>query len=329
MDTTEIGGSQPDLRAASSVNLSSAHLGVTRSNGVTRAETAPRGAGPVRGQSALLDLAGDTWDGLVQLDPALLHVAFPELPNVVEGELEEPEELAQLRRLFARAREYGELADAARETGAPGPARDPRLAALAPYARGAGRVALHAANAQTILAALRFAREAQLDAVLFGALEGWKVADELAAAGLPVVVGPVLALPRSRYDPCEAPYANAAVLLRAGVEVAIQSADDENPRNLPFHAAMAAAHGLPPLEALRAITLTPARILGVEDELGSLEPGKIADLVVTEGDLLETTSPVRRVFIDGRPVDMQDRQRRLYRESVERLERLRAAAGPR
>jgi imidazolonepropionase-like amidohydrolase len=168
---------------------------------------------------------------------------------------------------------------------------------------------------------LRFIEELELDAVLFGVTEGWKVAEEIARAEVPVVVGPVLELPSDEYDPYDSAFANPAVLLRAGVDIAIQTADEENPRNVAFHAAMAAAYGLPEDEAVRAITLGAAEVLGIDDDLGSLEPGKIADLVVTEGHLLEVSAPVRFVFIDGELVDTENRQTRFYRKYQDRLRR--------
>ena len=160
--------------------------------------------------------------------------------------------------------------------------------------------------------------------MLYGATEGWKVVDALARERIPVVVGPVLGIPRSRFDPYDAIYANAAVLFRAGVPIAIQSADNMNPRNLADHAAMAAAFGLPREEALRAITLYPARMLGVDDQLGGLASGMIADVIVTDGDLLEITTDVEYVFIDGRQRDLENRQTRLYERYAKRLQRMMA-----
>jgi imidazolonepropionase-like amidohydrolase len=131
-------------------------------------------------------------------------------------------------------------------------------------------------------------------------------------------------VPESPYDPYDAPYANAAVLHRAGVPIAIMSNDDQNPRNLALHAAVAAAFGLPREEALRAITYYPARIIGIEREVGSLAVGKLADVVVSEGDPLEFTNPVSYVFIDGRQRSLENRQTRFYEQYRERLQRLRA-----
>ncbi|MBL8861041.1 MAG: amidohydrolase family protein [Planctomycetes bacterium] len=323
-DQGEPPGNQPDLRVAASVHSESAHVGVTRTNGITRVQSAPQRGGPMRGQSAILRLAGDTWVDMLHVDRDMLHVAFPRRPNVPGKDYKDDgrkQEVEGLARMLADAKEYGRVAEAAARGECPPPPFDPRLDALVPYARGEKPVALHADNAQTILDALRFAREQGLKSVLYGVTEGWKVVDALAREQVPVVVGPVLALPAERLDPYDAAYANAAVLARAGVPFAIMSDDDENARNQAFHAAMACAFGLPREEALRAITYYPARILGVDHEVGSLAVGKAADLVLTDGDLLEITTRVEALWIDGRPVGLENRQTQLHERYLPRCRR--------
>lgn len=320
-DLSEIGGNQPDIRVSSSLNAESAHIGVTRFNGVTRAQSAPQGGGPMMGQSALIRLAGETWEELLHVDRDMLHVSFPRTPNTAD-EKDERDAVTEMRKLLGEARAYGELLADAEEHGTPRPAHDSRLEALQPYIRGEKPVAMHCSNAQTILRAVQFAEEEGLKPLLMGGREAWKVADILAAKDVPVVVGPVLALPTSRFDPYDSAYANAAVLSRAGVRFAIMPGDNENPRNLAFHGAMASAFGLPREEALRAITLYPAQLLGVGNQLGSLEVGKVADVVVTDGDLLEISSRVEQVFIDGVRASMRNRQNELYGRYRDRLHRL-------
>jgi imidazolonepropionase-like amidohydrolase len=358
MDVNEIGGDQPDLRAAASINADSAHVGVTRRNGITRCEVAPQGGGPMRGRSTLVRLLGDTWEEMRVEDPALLHLRFPggaqgrrrgidehahdhahgrgckcdDLSHLTAGippalsfeqeEEEEREAVKQLKAKLAAAREYGRRRDLA-AAGGEARAFDARLDALVPYARGERRIALHADDAQTILDALKFAVDEKLDAVIYGGREAWKVAEALAAHGMPVVIGPVWALPSTRFDPYDAAFANAALLHRAGVRFAIRTADPTNERNLALHAATAAAHGLPVEEAVRAVTLYPAQILGQEQRFGSLAVGRAADLVVTSGHLLDPLAPVERLFIDGVEVDLAaDRQSQLYARYKARLERM-------
>jgi len=358
-DSSEIGGDQPDLRVTASVHAESAHIGVTRHNGVTRTQTAPQGGGPLRGQSSVMKLAGMTWEEMLHVDRDMLHVSFPTTSNESSSDDEhadhahehehddicghshgvddyltggpvppafpegpkgrkEHDETKRLREVFAEAREYGRLRDAGADV-----AYDPRLDALVPFVRGEKKVGLHTNNAQSILFAVKFATEEQLDAVVYGAREAWKVVDRLAEAQVPIVVGPVHALPYSSFDPYDATFANAAVLARAGVPFAIMSADSENERNLAFHAATAAAFGLPTEEAVRAVTYYAAQVIGVEDELGSLAPGKRADVVVTDGHLLEIADPVTHLWIDGEPIDLRaDKHSQLYLKYRARLHRL-------
>ena len=327
-DDSERGGNQPDMRTAASIHGDSAHIPVTRTNGITRAQVAPRSAGPLMGQSAVIELSGANWEEFVRVDRDMLHVRFPFSPNETKDKERKPSEAVKaLRRLFAEAREYGRLLDLSAADPSARPEYEPRLEAMVPFARGQRPVALHADNAQTILEALRFARDEKLEAVLYGAAEGWKVADVIAKEGRPVVVGPVLALPGQRDDPYDSAYSNAAVLSRAGASIAIMPADDENPRNLAFHAAMAACFGLPREEALRAITLYPACILKQDAEVGSLAPGMVADLIITDGDVLELATRVEQVFIAGRQQDLGNRQSELYERYRQRVLDWKASKG--
>lgn len=321
-DTSELGGSQPDLAVTMSIHPASAHIPVTRTSGITRNQTTPNGRGPIRGQSSVIDLDGDTWEELLTVDRDMLHVNFPRQRNGEDAPKETPKAIKELSDRFAEAREWQQLTDAAAEAGVPGPAFNSHLAALAPYANGQKPIGLHASGAQTILSAMKWAEDEDLDVILYGCQEGWKVADRIAEEGFRVVVGSVLSLPRSKFEPYDSRYANAAVLHRAGVPLAIEALDSENPRNLPFAAGFAAAFGLPHDEAVKAVTLNAARILGLEGELGSLTPGKRADVVVTGGDLLDGKTPVEAIWIDGAPVDVGNRQTRLYERYRERLHRV-------
>ncbi|MEX1025284.1 MAG: amidohydrolase family protein [Planctomycetota bacterium] len=322
IDVGEIGGNQPDLRVTAALHPDSAHIPVTRTDGVTRAQSAPSGRGPMLGQSAVIRLTGDTWEEMVVVDRDALHVRFPTLSNRAEDPAESGD-IKVLKKLLEEARQYRRRVDESLASGLRAPAFDPRLDALAPYALGERPVALHADNAQTILLALKFQEEEQLDAVLYGGREAWKVADRLAEVDMPVVLGPIQSSPTSTLDPYDSSFAAPAVLHRAGVRFCIQANDEENTRHLPFNAGIAVAFGLPEEEALRAVTYYPAEILGLEDDLGSLRVGKIADLVATEGHLLEPGGRVTHVWIDGRPQDVGNRQTELWRRYEERFGRMR------
>src|SRR4029453_6963914 len=206
--------------------------------------------------------------------------------------------LERLRNVLEDAKAYGAGLAAAGEGKLPRPRPDLVLEALAPAARGEMPVVVRADAEDEIRGAVKFAEERGLRLVLAGGLEAWRCADVLRDQKVPVLLK-VLRLPARAADPYDAAYANAAALHRAGVAFAIVTDDPDNERNLPYEAAMARAYGLPAEAALRAITLSPAEILGVADRLGSLRAGKSATLIVTTGDVMDHRTQVEQVFIDG------------------------------
>jgi imidazolonepropionase-like amidohydrolase len=215
---------------------------------------------------------------------------------------------AQLQQAMREARAYA---------AAPSPEPpDLRWEAMRPVFDRTLPLFVHADDAPAIEEALAFAREERLRITIVGGLEAWRLAAQLKQDDVPVIIGGTQVLPLRRHDPVEAVFENPAKLHAAGVRFAIASPGDSfstsNERNLPYQAASAATHGLPQDEALRAITLYPAQILGVDDRLGSLEVGKDATLFVADGDPLEVTTQVLRAFIGGREVDLDNRHKRLY-----------------
>jgi imidazolonepropionase-like amidohydrolase len=315
-DHAEIGDFQPDLRALTAVNPDSELIPVTRSNGVLSVVTRPTG-GVIAGQSALINLAGWTPKEMAVADPLALHIELPGgVPGIGRGSPFGQASRTVLRRQReAKLKRLRELFGMAVRN----PAGDPRLEALAPYARGEKPVIIQASRREEILEALQLADDLKIKLILSGGLDAWKVVEEIKKRNVAVILGPVMALPYERTDPFDGPYACAAKLHAAGVRFCIRSLGDSNTRNLPYQAAMAVAYGLPPEEALRAVTLYPAQILGVADELGLLRAGKRANLVVASGDLLQATTQIIGSFIDGVPYAAEDKQTRLYERYRERI----------
>ncbi|MGH7752116.1 MAG: amidohydrolase family protein, partial [Gemmatimonadales bacterium] len=190
---------------------------------------------------------------------------------------------------------------------------EPNLAleAMVPVGRGQMPVIFDVQSVEQIRGVLALADSFALKVVLRGAREAWRLADTLAARKIPVIVGPLTQAPGGD-DPYDMIYANAGVLARAGVVVAFQTSDAANSRNLPYNAALASAYGLDAQEALKAVTINPAQIWGVGDRYGSVEAGKVANLIVTTGDPLDVRSVVKYLFIRGRLVAFDDRHTRLY-----------------
>ncbi|HZY89289.1 MAG TPA: amidohydrolase family protein, partial [Gemmataceae bacterium] len=334
-DYAEGGDFQPDLRASTGVNPDSELIPVTRANGVTTVVTRPAGA-IVAGQSALINLAGWVPRQMAVVDPLALHVEFPStsmrfgggnadaprLARAINRRARE-EKVRRLKELFQQAVVY----DKARKQSPERPA-NPRLEALVPYARGERPVVIQANGKQDILEALKLADELKLKVVLSGGTEAWKVAAELKKRNVPVIIGPIMALPQETYDPYDGPYACAAKLHEAGVPFCIRSTGTTNTRNLPYEAAMAVSYGLPPEEGLKAVTLYPAQILGVDRDLGSISKGKRANLVLTNGDILQASTQVAALFIDGRPLEPTSKHTRLYERYRDRLREVREGRAP-
>jgi imidazolonepropionase-like amidohydrolase len=337
-DFRDGGDFQPDLRASVGINPDSELIPVTRANGVTTVVTRPTGS-VVPGQGALINLAGWVPAQMVVVDPLSLHVEYPGEPvgrggfnpNLAIGgdgesaamKWRRQEKLNKLKEMFDMARLY----DAAKVAGLAPPA-NPRLESLLPYVRGEKPVVFTADRKADILAALKLADELKIKPILSGGTEAWKVAVELKRRDVPVILGPVMSLPRETGDRYDASYAAAAKLYQAGVRFCIRSAGSNNTRNLPYEAAMAVAYGLPPEEGLKAVTLYPAEILGVADKLGTIESGKRANLVIANGDVLQASTQVLAVFVDGQPYEPTSKQTRLYEKYRKRLDEMRLNPAP-
>src|SRR5687768_1119539 len=179
------------------------------------------------------------------------------------------------------------------------------LEALVPYVRGERPVVFRADREADIRGANRSAEEMKLKPIILGGDDAWKMAAVLKEKNVPVILTGIWDLPSREDDFYDTLYENAAKLQQAGVRFAISSGDTgANVRNLPFYAGMASAFGLPRAEALKSVTLYPAQIMNIADKLGSIEVGKMANLVVTDGDLLEARTHIRHLFIDGRQIQI-------------------------
>lgn len=327
-DYNEIGDLTPQVKALTAVNPSSVHIPVTRVNGVTTVITEPSG-GLLPGQAALINLHGYTPQQMKVGGYEAVVMQFPQSGRRGRWDRRSDEDIEKdakkamnkLDEVFDNATLYARIDSAYQvnpETGRR-PEYVPEMAALLPVIRGEQPLMIRVNAAADIEKALEWVAERDLQRVLFsGVAEGWRVADKIAEAGIPCLVGPVLSVPTRASDRFDKAYANAGLLRQAGVHIAIRTGESENVRNLPYHAGFAAAYGLGKEEALRAVTLAPAQIYGVADLLGSLENGKQATLIVTDGDPFETKTQIQHVFIDGYKMPMTSRQIRLYEEFLDR-----------
>ncbi|HET9786929.1 MAG TPA: amidohydrolase family protein, partial [Pyrinomonadaceae bacterium] len=304
-------------------NPHSAHIAVTRVDGVTSAVSLPLG-GLISGQAAIINLVGTSPQEMSVVSNAALVINYPRAggggggggfftpeqpPNLTEAIAQANRQLDQIRKMLRDAEAYGRAQDAyAKDKTLPRADQNVPLETLVPYVRGERPVIFRADRETDIRSAIRFAEELKLKPIILGGDDAGKIASFLKSKNVPVILTGILDLPSREDDFYDSLYENASKLHQAGVRFCISSGDSgANVRNLPFYAGMAAAFGLPKAEALKAVTLYPAEIMNVADRLGSIETGKIANIVITDGDLLETRTHVRRLFIDGRDVPLTSR----------------------
>ncbi len=331
-DQAEMGMYNPHLNAATAVHPSSELIPVTRANGITHALVAPRADrdGVIAGQAALIRLDGWTVEEMLIDGSVAMVINWPSIVtrrfdfatfSVKETPFNDAREEAQKKQ-----NELRDWVDAARHYRQANAARDPRndanqkLAALADCLDGGKRVIIQADAKRDIEAAVEFAEQAGLEMILAGGREAWKVKDRLAEKKIPVILGLTQSLPGEEDDPYDRPFANPSVLHDAGIKIAFASGagggygpgGPHASRTILYEAGTATGFGLSGEDAMRALTLWPAEIHGVADRLGSLESGKMANVMVTNGNPLEITTNVRHLIIAGREVSTDNKHQGLY-----------------
>ena len=327
VDTSEVGDLNPNAKAIIAVNPHSAHIAVTRVEGITNTLTAPTG-GLISGQAALINLLGTAPKEMAVVPHAALVINYPRIggggggggfgppqqpANLSETLTANERQLEQIRKMLRDAEAYGRSQDAyAKDKSLPRPDRNVVLEPLVSYVRGEQPVIFRADREAEIRGAIRFAEEMKLKPIILGGDDAWKVASLLKEKDVPVILTGVFSLPGREDDAYDALYENPAKLQQAGVRFCISTGDSgPEVRNLAQYAGMAAAFGLSKADALKSVTLYPAQIMNVADRLGSIETGKMANLVVTDGDLLEIRSRIKYLLIDGRLVALTSRHTEL------------------
>lgn len=319
-DNRELGNYTPHLQARTAVHPAGEHIPVARANGITHTLTLPVGGPGFAGQGTAFNLAGWTVEEM-ELEPASVMVmVWPSLqqrggfffmmggaaPSRNQQETYD-RTVAEIAEWLSAAREY----DRVTQAGADLP-KDQRLEALARVTRGELPVFVRVENEQEIRDLVEFAEEQGIRLIIGGAREGYRVADLLAEKNIPVILGPTQSLPVNADRPFDEAYANPGKLHAAGVKIAFATFNSSDSRTLPYEAAMGIPYGLPEDVALRAITINPAEILGFGERLGTIEPGKIANLIVTDGDPLEIWTQLRHLIIDGAEIDTMNKHEHLY-----------------
>jgi imidazolonepropionase-like amidohydrolase len=337
VDSTETGNYNPDVVAATAVSPSSEHIPVTRAAGITEVLAVPASGGldssgsvgVIGGQASAIHLAGWTIDEMLLKKSAAMVVNWPEIETqgfdsstfsrkekpFSEAKQEYDKQVDELADWIERARHYAQVL----EKSAPAEFdRDVKLEALASVVRGELPLLIFADRAREIRNAVEFCEKQKLKMILAGGAEAYKVKDLLRSKGVSVILKPVQTLPLDEDDPYDRLLSEPAELAAAHVKFAFASFDNSFSRRLGQNAANAVAYGLPYEEALKAVTLYPAQMFGLADQVGTIESGKIANVIVTNGDPLELTTEVRYLFIRGQRTSTNNRQQVLYEKYSKR-----------
>jgi len=330
-DASEVGDYTPDVESWIAVNPDSELLPVARANGIAYFEPVPTG-GIVSGQSGLLSMSGWTAEAMTVKKPIGLHLFWPSMdldtrpPEKVIGKnkpksledqgKERREKLRSTMEFFREAAAYAKARDAAAKGNANAPEPVPAWDAMLPYVRGELPIIIHADEIRQIRAAVTWAGTNQYKIILAGARDAWKIPDLLASNKVSVIYEHVFTEPARDTDSYDVHFAAPEVLHKAGVEVSfgigVRTFDAPTVRNIPYAAAQAVAFGLPEEEALKGLTLYPARQAGVADRLGSIEVGKEATLLSVDGNILDIRASVKHLWIAGKEVGLESRHTRLY-----------------
>lgn len=309
-DARDSGTFMPQLSAAAALHTHSAHIRIARSAGTTTVLTKPRG-GQIAGQSALIHLDGWTMPEMLIRDRCALHMSVPSLPVRLptdakrkKSRIERHEKtVRELDQFLENASHYAKVTAVDTEDERVSE-RIRSLEAMAPYVEGEKPVIFEANGVKEILDTVAFAEKHSFNCVISGGREAWKVADRLAAKDIPVILGTPVSLPRGSFEPWDSVYRCASVLDRAGVRFCFASESYAHAYDLGTMAGMTVAFGLPRQRAERAITLGAAEILGIDEQYGSLEPGKKADVIVMTDSPLQTASVLTHMFVSGKPVEL-------------------------
>ena len=333
MDVAETGSMNANAKAITGINPHTSHVNVTRVNGVTTVHSAPTG-GTIAGQSAVINLNGSTQAEMSVVPEFGLVINFPRVttfggfqpgvgPITVdfnEAVRRRDTQIEELKKMMADAEAYAKAKEAsAKDSSIRPPATDLRLEAMVPYIRGERPILLAVERERDIRAAAKFLADNKLKGIIVGGQEAWKAADDLKKNNVPVIFTNIYSLPVREDDPYDFLFEGPAQLQRAGVKFAVATGDQgAEVRDLPYHAGLAGAYGLSKEEALKAVTIYPAEILGIANRMGSIEAGKDANIVVTDGDILDPRTNIKYLFIGGRLLPLTSRHTELFESFKDR-----------
>ena len=317
-DYAEVGKINPNVRANVSYNPDSELIPVARSNGILLALSVPR-SGRISGTSSLMMLDGWTWEDATFKHPVGIHLFWPSMEKPKYNEKEKRnknvsyvDQIQEVDKLFLDSRAYIKL----KEVGSASFNHDLKLEGLLQVIKREVPIFIHANEVRQIEAAVYWSIRQQVNMVLVGGKDSWRIADLLKIKDIPIIYTQTFSQPKRRFEDFDQSYKTPLLLYEKGIRFCISNSESpfQTPhiRNLPYYAAKAASYGLPWDIALRSITLSTAEILGVDQLVGSIEPGKDATFFIADGDILDIRTNVISAYIQGRKVDLNDRHKMLY-----------------
>ena len=332
IDVAETGTMNANAKAIKGINPHMSHINVTRVNGITTVLSAPAG-GVISGQAAVINLNGSTQDEMAVVPEFGLVINFPRVTlgggffpgaqqpvDFAEAVRRRDRNIEDLKKIFKDAESYARVRDAyAKDKTLPYPTYDVKMEAMIPYVRGEKPIIFTAERERDIRSIIRFVEEMKVKAIIAGGGDAWKAADGLKKNNIPVIFTNIYSLPAQEDDPYDYFYEGPSKLQKAGVKFAVSTGDTgAETRDLPYHAGIAGAFGLGREEALKSVTLYPAQILGIADRFGSIETGKVANIVVADGDILDPRTNIKYLFINGRLLPLTSRHTELYESFKDR-----------
>jgi imidazolonepropionase-like amidohydrolase len=330
VDVAESGDMNANAKAVVGFNPHSSHVNVTRVNGITTVLSFPVG-GVIAGQSALMNLNGSTQAEMALVSTHSLIVNFPRISTFQgfgggpqldfnEAVKQRDRRLEELKKNFKLAEDYARIKDAtAKDAALPRQAVDLKMEAMIPYIRGEKPIMFIAERERDIKSVVKFVEEMKVKGVIVGGQEAYKVAEGLNKNNIGVVFTNIYNLPVQDDDAYDYLFSAPSKMQKAGIKYCISTGNDgQEVRDLPYQAGLASAYGLSPQDALKSVTLYAAQVLGVADKIGSIENGKIANIVVTDGDLLEPRTNIKYLFINGRLLPLTSRHTELFERFKDR-----------
>ena len=330
-DHSERGDFNPNVRTNVAFNPDSEIIPTTRSNGILIANVIPA-SGLVSGQSSVMMLDGWTWENATLSFPSGLHINWPNMNSSSRTDNEKKrlkaarQQLDNLEKMIKDARAYARLRQTKSRLAENYHNEDLRWESMIPYVEKKLPIFVHANEIRQIEASISWANRHNLEIIIVGGKDAWRTTDLLVKNRIPVIYEGVTSLPSRRFEDYDQAYKTPSILYEKGVQFCISdygyAGRAEQIRNLPYQASMAASYGLPKKAAFRAVTLSVAEILGIDEKVGSLDEGKDATLFISDGDPLEIRTNIIQAYIQGKKIDMGDRHKSLYSKYKEKYRQL-------